>query len=45
MDETILLNYLQGECNDEEAARVETWCICRVKLISRFPMINMLHLS
>lgn len=26
MDETILLNYLQGECNDEEAARVETWC-------------------
>ncbi len=20
MDETILLNYLQGECNDEEAA-------------------------
>ena len=26
MDETILLNYLQGECNDEEAARVEAWC-------------------
>ena len=21
MDETILVNYLQGECNDEEAAR------------------------
>ena len=21
MDETILLNYLQGECNDEEAAK------------------------
>ena len=21
-----MLNYLQGECNDEEAARVETWC-------------------
>lgn len=26
MDETILVNYLQGECNDEEAARVEAWC-------------------
>ena len=25
MDETILVNYLQGECNDEEAARVEAW--------------------
>ena len=26
MDETILVNYLQGKCNDEEAARVEAWC-------------------
>lgn len=26
MDETILVNYLQGECNDEEAAQVEAWC-------------------
>lgn len=26
MDETILLNYLRGECNDEEANRVEDWC-------------------
>ena len=26
MDETSLVNYLQGKCNDEEAARVEAWC-------------------
>ena len=26
MDETILLNYLRGECNDEEANRIEAWC-------------------
>lgn len=26
MDETILLNYLRGECNDEETNRVEDWC-------------------
>ena len=26
MDETILLSYLQGECNNEEADRIEAWC-------------------
>lgn len=26
MDEIFLLNYLRGECNDEEARRVEAWC-------------------
>ena len=25
MDEIILLSYLRGECNDEEAGRVEAW--------------------
>lgn len=26
MDESILINYLQGECNDEECQQVELWC-------------------
>ena len=26
MDEIFLLSYLRGECNDEEAGRVEAWC-------------------
>lgn len=26
MDESILMNYLQGECNDEECRQVELWC-------------------
>lgn len=26
MDETILLSYLKGDCNDEENCRVEAWC-------------------
>ena len=26
MDETILLNYLRGKCNDEEIGLVESWC-------------------
>lgn len=25
MDDTILIKYLQGECNDEECCQVETW--------------------
>lgn len=26
MDETILVNYLQGKCSDAEASSVESWC-------------------
>ena len=26
MDESILMNYLRGGCNDEECQQVELWC-------------------
>lgn len=26
MDETILINYLRGESNEEECRQVELWC-------------------
>ena len=35
MDETILLNYLQGECNDEEAEN-ENMLFCFISMTSIF---------